>query len=129
MVTNRVERGLATAVRALLVLAEAPRGMATSSEVGEAIGSHPVVVRRLLGNLRMNGLVEARSGREGGWAIAKDPAKVRISEVYLALSNEPVVAESSLDELLAAARGAYLSRLSTVALADLANGHTLRTHS
>ncbi len=128
MVTNRLERGLATAVRALIALVEAPRGMATSAEVGEAIGSHPVVVRRLLGSLRMSGLVEARVGREGGWAIAKDPAKIRISDVWLAMSDGTERTDSPLDRLLAAADAAYLARLSKVTLSDLAKGPTLRTH-
>jgi DNA-binding IscR family transcriptional regulator len=128
MVTNRLERGLATAVRALLVLVEAPRGMATSAEIGEAIGSHPVVVRRLLGSLRMSGLVEARVGREGGWAIAKDPAKIRVSDVWLALSEPTGRSDSALEVLLAAADAAYLAKLSTVSLADLAERDTQRPH-
>lgn len=130
MVTNRKDKGLATAVRALLVLIESPRGMATSTEVGEVIGLHPVVVRRLLGALRTSGLVEARTGRAGGWAIAKDPSKIRISEILQVLSegdDEPP--ESALDELLAAANAAYLARLSAVTLADLADRPTPRPHS
>jgi DNA-binding IscR family transcriptional regulator len=130
MVTNRQDKGLATAVQALLVLVEAPRGMATSAEVGEVVGSHPVVVRRLLGALRMSGLVEARVGREGGWAIGKDPSKIRISQILLALSEGGgTPPESALDELLASANAAYLARLSAVTLADLAEPQSPRPHS
>lgn len=129
MVTNRSEKGLVTAIRTLLVLLEAPRGMATSAEVAEAIGSHPVVVRRLLGGLRLSGLVDSRSGPSGGWAIARDPARIRIGDVSQALSDEPPRGGSALDELLAAADQAYLERLGRVTLADLAERHPLQPHS
>src|SRR5688572_29630107 len=103
MVANSGGRGLATAVRALVVLVRAERGMATSAEVAESIGSHPVVVRRLLGSLRWSGLVESKSGPTGGWAIAKDPSTIRIGDLARAVSNEEASPTSTLDELLASA--------------------------
>ena len=125
MVTNRVGGSIATAAKALIVLVEAPRGIATSAEVAQAIGSHPVVVRRLLGGLRWSGLVESRSGPHGGWAIAKDPAAIRVGDVYRALDSEAASAESALDEVLFAAEHAYVERLDQVTLADLADAdHT-----
>lgn len=45
-----------------MVLAEAPRGMATSTEIAGELGVHPVEVRRLLGVLRPEGIVESRRG-------------------------------------------------------------------
>lgn len=120
MVTNRSTQGLATAVNALLVLVEAPRGMATSAEVADAIGSHPVVIRRLLGGLRSFGLVESRSGPQGGWAIAKDPTTIRVGDVYRAVAGHADRSGSALAELLSAAEAAYLARLDEVTLADLA---------
>ena len=103
--------------------------MATSGEVVEAIGSHAVVIRRLLGHLRRAGLVESRSGPNGAWAIAKDPAMIRISDVCRSLSDAAVGRRSPLDELLVAAERAYVDRLARVTLADLAEGHTPPTHS
>lgn len=94
---------MAAAVRALSVLATSPRGMATSAEIADAIGSHPVVVRRLLGSLRSSGLVESRSGPRGGWAIAKDPATILLGDVHRALTDEADAPASALDELLTAA--------------------------
>lgn len=119
MVTNR-SGGLATAARALLVLVAAPRGIATSAEVAEAIGSHPVVVRRLLGGMRWSGIVESRSGPHGGWAIAKDPATIRVGDVYRALDAGAASSVSALSEHLVAAEDAYLDRLDQVTLSDLA---------
>jgi DNA-binding IscR family transcriptional regulator len=106
--------------------------MATSAEVAEATASHPVVVRRLLGRLRSDGLVESRSGPHGGWAIAKDPALTRIGDVHRALADAQHPAGSALQELLAAAEDAFVEQLDRVTLADLASPpdrHRLRPHS
>jgi DNA-binding IscR family transcriptional regulator len=130
MVANSSRRGLATAARALVVLVRAERGMATSAEVAELIGSHPVVVRRLLGGLRWSGLVESRSGPTGGWAVAKDPATIRLGDVYRAVSSEtPAAATTPLDAFLEVAEQAYLAHLDDMTLAELAKGDALPTDS
>jgi Rrf2 family protein len=77
------------AIRALLMLAEAPRGLATSAEIGEALEAHPVVLRRLLGALKSDGIVESRSGQHGGWALALDPSRITLGRVSRALGGEP----------------------------------------
>jgi len=46
--------------------------MATSTEIGDHLDLNPVVIRRLLGVLRSEGIVESRSGPKGGWAVARD---------------------------------------------------------
>jgi len=104
----------------MLVLVTAPRGMASSTEIAGELDLHPVVVRRLLGRLRETGLVESRSGREGGWAIARDPATIRISEIHRALTTERAQAGTALEQLLAVADAAYVDALGRVTLADLA---------
>ena len=129
MVTNRSDRVIATAARALLVLVEAPRGMATSAEVAEAIGSHPVVVRRLLGQLRLSGLVESRPGPTGGWAIAKDPSTIRVGDLHRAMAKEAVPSTSKVDEVLSVAEAAYIAVLDRRTLADLARRDTPRPNS
>lgn len=107
-------------VQALLVLARAPRGMATSAEVADAIGIHPVVVRRSLAALRAEGIVESRPGPTGGWAIARDPARITLGGIHRLLVGErAVVAPPSLGEALADAEDAYLARLDRVTLASL----------
>lgn len=107
-------------VRALIHLAEVPSGMATSAELGRLLDVNAVEVRRLLGRLRLEGLVEGRSGPKGGWAIARDPAQITLGAVHAALAGEPeVVAPHALDEALLAADRAYREALDGVTLASL----------
>lgn len=114
-----------TALRSLLILVHDPRGMASSAEIAEALDSHPVLIRRLLGSLRSSGIVESRSGRSGGWAIARDPAHVRLSDIYRAFAagaNGGPVAQTAIGQVLAAADAAYIAALGEFSLADLGAG-------
>ena len=102
------------------MLAEAQRGMATSAEMSDVLDVHPVVLRRLLGVLRSDGILEARSGPKGGWAIARDPATISLGRVYRALSGElEVVTPAGLDDALTRAEEAYAATLDGVTLASL----------
>ena len=93
--------------------------MASSAELAAALGTHAVVIRRLLGSLRSSGIVESRSGRGGGWAIARDPAQVRLSDIYGAFASARSQPQSALDRALDSADAAYLARLSEFSLADM----------
>ena len=120
MVTNRSNR-LAVIAQALVFLADAPRGMATSTEIADQLDLNPVVVRRLLAVLRSEGVVESRSGPKGGWAIARDPSTVTLGRIHRILAGDPeVVSPAALDEALVAAEEAYAKQLDAVTLADLA---------
>jgi Rrf2 family protein len=109
------------AAQALVFLADAQRGMATSTEIGDVLDVHPVVVRRLLGLLRSEGIVESRRGAKGGWAIARDPHRISLAAVYRAVAGgEPdIVTPAALDEALLDAEAAYVGQLQGVTLADL----------
>ena len=111
--------------QALIFLADAPRGMATSTEIADILDVHPVAVRRLLGVLRAEGIVESRSGPKGGWAIARDPARISLAGLYRALAGEEpdVVSPAALDEAIQAAEAAYVAQLERVTLASLLGEH------
>ena len=111
--------------QALIFLADAPSGMATSTEIADILDVHPVAVRRLLGVLRAEGIVESRSGPKGGWAIARDPAGISLAALYRTLGGEEpdIVSPAALDEAIQAAEAAYVSQLEPVTLASLMGGH------
>jgi Rrf2 family protein len=119
MVANSRSR-LAVVAQALVILAEAPRGMATSTEMAEVLDVHPVVLRRLLAVVRSDGILESRSGPKGGWAIARDPATISMGRVYRSLAGDSeVVTPARLDQALVRADEAYAATLDEVTLASL----------
>jgi DNA-binding IscR family transcriptional regulator len=99
--------------------------MATSTEIADVLDVHPVAVRRLLGVLRTEGVVESRSGPKGGWAIARDPARISLAVVYRAVAGEEsdVVSPAAPDEAIQAAEAAYVAKLEPVTLASLLGDH------
>ena len=120
MVTNRQTEGFRLVVRALVLIAGAPEGIASSERLAEQLGAHPVVLRRLLGPLRATGLIEARSGPGGGWAIGRDPAEIPLGSLYREIAgNAKARGRSTLDRALAKAASAYLAELDRWTLADL----------
>lgn len=56
-----------------------------SSEIAEAEGIPHDYLIQIAQRLRNAGIVEARTGRHGGYRLAKDPGEVRVLDVMLAL--------------------------------------------
>lgn len=74
----------------LLALAEdQPR---TSTWIASSVNTNPVVIRRLLGSLRVAGLVVSQPGTGGGWRLLRDPGSISLREVYRAVEGEPLFA-------------------------------------
>ena len=63
---------------------EAP---ATSESLAASIGAHPVVIRRILGQLRRAGLITVARGREGGAHIARPRAEITLADIFRAVES------------------------------------------
>jgi Rrf2 family protein len=57
----------------------------TSVALARSINTNPVVVRRVLADLRRAGLIETRRGAGGGVVLARPPGKVSLRAVWEAL--------------------------------------------
>lgn len=80
----------AMGVHALGVLAMSPGEWRSSEYLAGSIGTHPVVVRRLVRGLSLGGLVETQKGPHGGVRLAKAPGEIALGEVYQAVeTSEP----------------------------------------
>ena len=60
----------------------------TSEMAAESVNTNPVVVRRILGQLRNAGIVSSQSGPRGGWLLERDPGSIRLDEVYRSVEDE-----------------------------------------
>lgn len=119
MVTNRQTDTFAVVVRALTLMAAAADGIVSSERLADELGLNAVVLRRHLAPLRAAGIVEARRGVGGGWAVARDPAQLRLGAVYRALREQRPNQSGPLGEALARAESAFMAELDRTTLADV----------
>ena len=120
MVTNRNPEGsFLLACRALVVIATEPSAVISSERVADCIGAHPVVLRRVLGRLRSEGLVEGRSGPGGGWAIARDPHDIGLGRIRRALKPAIGSEGDRLARTLRTAEDAFARELDRVSIGDV----------
>src|SRR6185437_15618274 len=66
--------------------------VATSEQIGSSANTNPVVIRRLLGELRRAGLVESRRGVGAGWSLTRELESITLLDVYEAVEPGPLFA-------------------------------------
>ncbi|WP_419993546.1 Rrf2 family transcriptional regulator [Streptomyces boninensis] len=127
----------AVAAHALTFLAgREADGLQSSARIAESLESNPVLVRRVLGQLRAKGLVDAVEGSGGGWRLARPAAEISLLDAYAAVEDDltllPTHAhppsrncavgrhmQSLLEEEFCAARRAMEEQLAGTTIADM----------
>ena len=110
-------------------------GPVTSDVLARAMGTNPVVVRRVMAGLREQGYVRSEKGHGGGWTIARDLTEITLRDIYDALGRPTLLAmgnrmeapgclveqavNAALDTAFRDAEALLLSRLGGVTLAAL----------
>ncbi|MFF1695074.1 Rrf2 family transcriptional regulator [Streptomyces sp. NPDC058257] len=64
--------------------------VATSEQIAGSANTNPVVIRRLLGELRTAGLVHAQRGTGAGWMLSRELATITLLDVYEAIGSGPL---------------------------------------
>jgi Rrf2 family protein len=133
-----VNNQLTIAAHILAVLAHQKDGGAVTSDVlADGFGTSPVVIRRVLSQLKKAGLVKSRRGVGGGSILAKPANEITLRDAYLAINEDtstllarhsgscgdgidiaPVIAEY-LNELFEDAEQTLLKNLGAVNVSDL----------
>ncbi|KAA9369798.1 Rrf2 family transcriptional regulator [Ochrobactrum quorumnocens] len=89
---------LSGVLHVLLHMAEYQRPV-TSEVLAKAMGTNPVVIRRVMGGLRERGYVRSEKGHGGGWEIACDLSKVTLRHIYDAIGKPSLLAMSNRTEM------------------------------
>lgn len=79
---------VAAHILGMLAFLEREQRPITSDELATSIGTHPVVVRRVLAQLQAAGLVESRRGVGGGTVLARDPRLISLRDAYQAVHDD-----------------------------------------
>ncbi|SNC76687.1 transcriptional regulator, BadM/Rrf2 family [Hymenobacter gelipurpurascens] len=78
----------AVATHILAYLAHSPGQPVSSDVLASSAGTHPVVVRRLMGNLREAGLVQSQRGAGGGTLLARPASEITLLDVFRAAQEK-----------------------------------------
>jgi len=87
----RRDSRLSGVLHVLLHMAE-QSGPQTSETLARAMGTNPVVIRRIMAGLRDQGFVHSEKGHGGGWSIARDLGAVTLRDIYDALGRPEILA-------------------------------------
>jgi len=90
--TRRTDYG----IRALIVLARRPGTHSKASEIGAEMEIPTGFLQQVLQELQRARLVTSRSGPQGGYSLARDPATITIREIVEALEGPIELQECAL---------------------------------
>jgi Rrf2 family protein len=80
---------IAIHIMGMLTWSQEQDGCGMNSEsMAQSVGTHPVVVRRVLSDLQRAGLVETKRGPGGGATLARCAGKITLREVYESIQEE-----------------------------------------
>jgi Rrf2 family protein len=82
-----LDQRFAVSIHVLTLLA-ASSGPLTSSQIAASVDTHPVVIRRIMANLRQHRMVESRPGARGGWRLLLPPQEISLCQVYHTIEQE-----------------------------------------
>ncbi len=77
-----------TAVHICIYLNHTQEDIVSSSTIADSVKTNPVVIRRLIHDLRVNGIIASTSGSKGGFYLNKPPSEISLWDIYLATRDE-----------------------------------------
>ncbi|MBK1795258.1 Rrf2 family transcriptional regulator [Devosia sp. WQ 349] len=86
---------LSTALHALVHLHAQPDKTVSSAGLATCLQTNPVVVRRILGELRDADIVTASKGPTGGWSLSRPAGEITLRDIYQALGERLLVRTES----------------------------------
>lgn len=78
---------LSVAVHILSLLAIDAENHLSSTQIASSVKTNPVVIRRLMSQLKQANLVESYVGKKSN-QLAKSPAEITLLDIYLAVSED-----------------------------------------
>ncbi|WP_138495595.1 RrF2 family transcriptional regulator [Paenibacillus pinistramenti] len=73
------------ALQALVVLSRHDDEPCPSHAIAKYVKSEATLLRRILSQLALGGILETREGRVGGYRLNRPPGEITLAEVYLAM--------------------------------------------
>jgi Rrf2 family protein len=129
---------LSVALHALVHLAARGEQVMTSTELADCMQTNPVVVRRIMGELREANLCCSTNGHGGGWRLCRPAEDISLYDVYAALGEtlliraEPDAGDAAchivssvnavMGEFISDAEAMLAARLKRMSIASMVTG-------
>ncbi len=84
----RASTKYATAVQICIFLKHMPDQVLSSTTIAKSVKTNPVVIRRLIHELRAHGIIDSTSGIKGGFYLAKEASEISLWDIYVATRDE-----------------------------------------
>ncbi len=84
----QIDSTFTNAIHICVYLERTGKDLVNSTELGESIGTNPVVVRRIVGRLKEFGLVKVKQGIGGGYFLGRPSTSITLWDIYLAMKKE-----------------------------------------
>lgn len=85
---------LSIAIHIMTLLTKAEDELLSSEFIASSINANAALVRKELSNLRNKGLIISKEGATGGYALAKDAALIRLSDIYQAVKQHSILGQA-----------------------------------
>lgn len=84
----QIDSTFTNAIHICTYLDRTDKDLVNSTELGESIGTNPVVVRRIVGRLKEFGLIKVKQGIGGGYFLGRPSASISLWDIYLAVKRQ-----------------------------------------
>ena len=84
----QIDSTFTNAIHICVYLDQTDKELVNSTELGESIGTNPVVVRRIVGKLKELGIIKVKQGIGGGYFLGRPAGNITLWDVYLAMKRE-----------------------------------------
>jgi Rrf2 family protein len=84
----QIDSTFTNAIHICVYLERTGKDLVNSTEMGESIGTNPVVVRRIVGRLKEFGLIKVKQGIGGGYFLGRPSTSITLWDIYLAMKKE-----------------------------------------
>ncbi len=105
-----INRDVDYAVRALVFMARANKPTVSVTQMQESVGVARPFLRKILQKLHRAGLLQAVKGKGGGFALARNPENIRLSDLVAVLQGSLKLSDCIFREKLCQNHGACLLR-------------------
>jgi Rrf2 family protein len=125
------------AIHILTLLNKANDELLSSDYIAGSININPALLRKEISNLRNNGLVISKEGKNGGYSLGKAAQHIRLSDIYQSVKQQSILGQaknlpnpdcpvgkqinSHLNSLFTEMENTLLKKLGTITLAEFSN--------